>query len=100
ERNAARIARVAAQVLIWQEENLAVAAQRPLERSLGVGGGADHASTLSAECLDGRGGVHVGDWGDATAFVVGQSEIDKLLPCVFHLRNLGHVGHGAAGVQV
>src|SRR5664279_5423007 len=63
--NAARVTRVAAQVLIGQEENLAVAAQRPLERSLGVGGRADHTSTLPAERLDGGGGIHVGDGGDA-----------------------------------
>ncbi len=33
-------------------------------------------------------------------FVVGHSEIDQLLPGVFHLRDLGHVGHGATRVQV
>src|ERR1017187_8151267 len=100
ERNAARVTAVAAQVLIGQKENLSVAAERPLERALGIGGGADHASPLAAERLDGGGGVHVGDGSDAAAFVVGQAEVDELLPGVFHLRNLGHVGHGAAGIQV
>src|ERR1019366_4482862 len=100
QRNAARVAGVAAQVLIGQEENLAVAAERPLERALGIGGGADHASPFAAERLDGGGRVHVGDGGDAAAFVVSQAEVDELLPGVFHLRNLGHVGHRTAGVQV
>ena len=34
------------------------------------------------------------------AGVVGETEIDELLPGVFDLRNFRHIGHGAAGVQV
>ena len=30
----------------------------------------------------------------------GQAEAHELLPGVFHLRDLGHVGHRAAGVQI
>ena len=50
--------------------------------------------------LDGRGRIHVGDGRDAVAFIVRQAEIHELLPGVFHLADLGHVGHGAAGVEV
>src|SRR5208337_4290942 len=37
---------------------------------------------------------------DAVAFIVRQPEIHELLPGVLYLRNLGHIGHGAARVQV
>ena len=37
---------------------------------------------------------------DAASLVIGQSKIDELLPGVFHLGNLGHVGHGAPGIQI
>ena len=50
--------------------------------------------------FDGGGGIHVGDGRDAAAFIVGEAEIHELLPGIFHLADLGHVGHGAAGIEV
>ena len=62
----------------------------------GVGRSADQAAAFAAEGLDGRGGVHVGDRNG----VVGEVKALERLPAGFDLRDLGHIGHGAAGVEV
>src|SRR5438874_1937278 len=68
QRNSHSIGCVAAQVLIRKKEDLFIAFQRPLECSCGIGRGAYQPSALTAEGLDGRGGIHVGEWGDSLAF--------------------------------
>ena len=44
--------------------------------------------------------IHVGDGRDAVALVVGEPELHELLPGIFDLADLRHVGHGAAGVEI
>src|SRR5205823_12277810 len=62
----------------------------------GVGAGADRATLLSGECLDRRSGVHVRDGNDFADV----HDRGKFAPAGLHLADVGHVGHGAAGIQV
>ncbi len=91
---------VAAEVLIGEEENFFVFREAPVEGRSGIRRGADYASALAAESFDGGGRIHVGDRRDALAFVCGQASADQLIPAVFDLGDVGHVGHGASGVEV
>jgi len=49
-----------------------------------------------AKRLQARGRVHVGD----RHHVLDVDHVAELLPAVFHLLDLGHVGHGATGGHV
>ena len=62
----------------------------------GVGRRADDAAVPAAERLQAGGRVDVGDRHQ----VVGVDHLAQLLPAVFDLLDLGHVGHRAAGGQV
>jgi len=96
ERNLHGVACVAAEVLVGEEEDALCPREGPAEGCRGIGRGADEAAALTAEGLDGGGGVHVGD-GDG---VGGEAEALERFPAVFDLGNFGHIGHGAAGVEV
>src|SRR6516164_5214126 len=87
-------------MLIGQKKDFFVALKGPLECAPAIRGRADHATTLAAERFDCGSGVHVSQWRDAVAFVVGQTEINELLPRIFNLGNLSHIGHRTPGVQV
>ncbi len=52
--------RVAAQVLVGEEEHTPPAREGPAQHLLGVGRGADDAAVAPAERLEVRGGVHIG----------------------------------------
>ena len=88
--------RVAAQVLVGEEQHLRPLLEGPLERGLGVGGRADGAAVAAAERLDVGAGVHVGDGHD----VVGDAGLDERVPGVLDLGEPGHVGHRAARGEV
>ena len=68
----------------------------PLQRPLGVGGGADRAAVLAGERLDVGGGVHVRDGHD----LLGDAGLGQHVPALGDLLGGGHVGHRAAGGQV
>ena len=83
-------------MLVGQEENAPIASEGPLKRCAGIGRSADQASVLAAKGLDGGGGVHVGERDG----VGGHAEAIERLPTGFNLGDLGHIGHGAAGIQI
>jgi hypothetical protein len=60
QRNAHRIAGVAAQVLVGQKQDALAARKGPLEGCARIGRGADQPAALAAKGLDGGRGVHVG----------------------------------------
>src|SRR5882762_5484435 len=96
ERDAHAIAGVAAEVLVGEEENFLTRLEGPCHDPGGVGAGADRAALLTGKGFDGRGRVHVGHRDDLTRI----EERRELAPAGFHLADVGHVGHGAAGVPV
>ena len=95
ERHAHLVGRVAAQVLIGQEQNPLAARPRPLEHGARVAGRADDAAVFADEGFDRRRRVDVGDRDD---------RVDvhrlELLPADLEIVGVGHVGHRAAGGEV
>ena len=87
---------VAAEVLVGEERDLVAAAERPLEDGPRVRRRADGAAVLADERLDGRRGVHVRDRHDPVDVGDGRER----LPALLDLVEVGHVGHGAPGVEV
>jgi len=93
---------VAAQVLVGEEQDLvgaslaAVGEQGPGEDGAGVGGGAHRTAVAPDERLERRRGVHVGD-GHHPLDV---GHLGEGCPRLLHLVEVGHVRHGAPGVQV
>src|SRR5712692_985719 len=96
ERDAHAIASVAAEVLVRKEQNLFAGLEGPFHNLGSVGAGADRATMLPGEGFDGRSRIHVGD-GDDLARI---EERGQFAPAGFHLSDIGHIGHGATGVQV
>ena len=91
-----RVAGVAAEVLIGEEEDLVALLECPFEHLAGVGGGADRAAMTTDEGLQGGRTVHVGDRHESFDIDHGAQRLPGLLDLV----EVGHVGHGAAGVEV
>src|SRR5712664_1722312 len=96
ERDAHAIAGVAAEVLVGKEENFFARLEGPVHDRGGIGTGADRAAMLTGEGLDGRGRVHVSDGDDFARVDKGR----EFTPAGFHLADIGHIGHGATGVEV
>src|SRR6266436_5753575 len=96
ERDAHAITGVASEVLVGKEENFFALLEGPLHDPGGVGTGADRAALLTGKGFDGRGRVHIGN-GDDLARI---EERREFAPAGFHLADVGHIGHGATGVQV
>ena len=95
EGNTQLVGRVAAQMLIREEQDFFAARQRPFERRGGVGGRADRATVLADERFDRRCRVDVGDGHDAA-----DPHLREVVPACFELIRIRHVGHRAAGSQV
>ena len=83
-------------MLVGHEQDPVAPRQGPGEDGGGVGGGAAGAAVAPDEGLDRRRGVHVGD-GDDPLHV---DDSGEGVPALLDLLEVGHVGHGAAGVQV
>ena len=83
-------------MLVRQKENALAARESPLKGGAAIGRSAYQPAALAAKRLDGGCGVHVGQ----RDHVRRQSEPLERFPASFHLRDLRHVGHRAAGVQV
>src|SRR6266851_7050804 len=96
ERDAHAIAGVAAEVLVGEEKHFFARLEGPVHDASGVGTGANRAAMLAGKGFDGRGRVHICDRDD----LVRIEERRELAPAGFHLADVGHVGHGAASVQV
>src|SRR5882757_273297 len=96
ERDAHAIPGVASEVLVGKEENFFAILESPIHDASGVGTGANRAAMLSGKGFDGRGRVHICDRDDFARI----EERRELAPAGFHLADVGHVGHRAAGVQV
>ncbi len=96
EGNAHAVARVAAKVLVGEEENFFAAFKGPFHDFGGIGTGADRAAMFPGEGFNGGSRIHVGD-GDDLARI---EKRRKFAPAGFHLANVGHIGHRAAGVEV
>ena len=96
ERDAHAERRVAAQMLIGEEHHAAGARERPFERGLGIGGGANDAAVPADERLQARCRVDVRDGRDVFRI----EDFAELIPGVFDLVDGGHVGHRAAGGQI
>src|SRR6266404_761711 len=96
ERDAHAITGVASEVLVGKEENFFALLEGPLHDPGGVRTGADRAALLTGKGFDGRGRVHIGN-GDDLARI---EERREFAPAGFHLADVGHIGHGATGVQV
>src|SRR5690606_33315516 len=88
--------RVAAEVLVGQEQHLLALLEGQVEGAAGVGGGADRAAVLARERLDVGGRVHVRHRHD----LLGYPGLGEHVPALGDLLGGGHVGHGAAGRQV
>src|SRR6202035_4019826 len=67
ERYAEAVSGIAAEMLVGQKKQFGILCQSPLHGASGIGRCADHASTLSAEGLDRRRRVDVGQGCDALA---------------------------------
>src|SRR5258708_1129955 len=91
---------VAAKVLVRKKQELLVAFKGPAKRCRRVGRSANHSSALAAKRFDSGGAVHVGQRRYAAALLVGESHSCELVPAAFDLANLGHVRHGASGVEI
>ncbi len=91
-----REAGVAAEVLVGKEQHLVALGEGPLEHRSGVRRGADRAAVASDERLQRSRRVHVRDGHDA----VDVGDGGHLVPGLFDLVEMGHVGHGAARVEV
>ena len=93
---------VAAEVLVGQEEDLGALVEvgllreRPVQRDVGVGRGADDPAVAPAERLDVGAGVHVGHRDDGVL----DARVGHRVPGVLDLAQAGHVGHRAAGGEV
>ena len=96
QRNPHGVAGVAAQVLIGQKQYPLAAGKGPLKGRVSIGGGADQPAAFPAKGLDGGGGIHIGQ----RHGLIGQAEVLERLPTGFYLGDFGHIGHGAACVQV
>src|SRR5229473_1038407 len=96
ERDAHAIAGVAAEMLVGEEKNFFTRLESPPHDLGGVGTGADRAALLAGEGFDGRSRIHVGNRDDLARVDDGR----EFAPAGFHLADGGHVGHGAAGVEV
>ena len=94
------VAGVASQMLVGKKEDLTVACKGPLHGRASVAAGAHCSAALAHKGLDDRRRIHVGQRRDALPVVAGQSQAYKLLPGIFHLRDIGHIGHRAARIQV
>ena len=90
------VAGVAAEVLVGEEEHALAALEGPGEHGPGVGRGADRPAVAADEGLQGGRGVHVGHRDEA----VDVDDPGQVLPGLLDLVDVGHVGHGAAGVEV
>ena len=93
------VAGVAAEVLVGEEEDLVAPGapcERPLEDGPGVRRRADGAAVLADERLQRGRRVHVGDRHDP----LDVGDRGEVVPALLDLVDVGHVGHGAAGVEV
>ena len=103
QRNTHGAGGVAAKVLVREEQHALAARERPFQYGVRVGGRAHDAAVASAECLQRRGGVHVGDRDNLLTTIgirLGAADLAELIPAFLHLVDVCHVGHGAAGGQV
>ncbi len=88
--------RVAAQVLVGEEQHLLPLLEGPLQGPLRVRRGADRAAVAAGEGLDVRGGVHVRDGHD----LLGDAGLGQHVPALGDLLGGGHVGHRTARREV
>ena len=95
-RHAEPAGRVAAEVLVGEEEDGVALRQRPAERPLGVARRADRPAALADEGLQVGARVHVGERDDAPAGQRGR----HLVPGVAHGEDVGALGQVAAGAEV
>ena len=89
-------ARVAAQVLVGQEQDPLSLIEGPLKHCLGVGLGAYGAAVTAAQGLDTRDRVHVGDEDDAAR----SQDLFQVSPGVVNVLHRGHVSHGTASGDI
>ena len=87
---------VAPEVLVREEQHLVSLGERPPQHRLGIARRADGAAVTAHERLDGRRRVHVRDRHEA----LDVDDVCEGLPRLLDLVDVGHVGHGAAGVEV
>ena len=87
---------VAAQVLVGHEQDPVALLQRPSQHAAGVGRGAAGPAVAADEGLHRRRGVDVGDRDDP----IDVDDAGQRVPALLDLVGVGHVGHGAAGVEV
>src|ERR1700728_812574 len=83
-------------MLVGEKEDALPALKCPFEGSASVGRGAYQASAFAAEGFDGGCRVHVGQGNQ----FIREAEFFERLPGGFDLRYFGHVGHGAASVEI
>ena len=95
ERHAHLVGRVAAQVLIGQEQDPLAARPRPLEHGARVARRADDAAVFADEGFDRGRRVDVGDRDDRVDAIA-----VELLPADLEMVGISHVGHRAAGGEV
>ena len=88
--------RIAAEVLVGEEEHATSTGEGPVEHGAGVARRADDAAVAAAEGLQAGSRVDVGDRRD----VGGVDHGAEIGPGVFHLLDARHVGHRAAGCHV
>ena len=86
-----------AEMLVGEEQHLRPPREGPLGDGAGVGRGAHDAAMFAAEGLQIGRRVDVGDRGD---FFLGIQHFVQLAPAAFHLGQIGHVGHRAAGGEI
>src|SRR6266478_4428584 len=96
QRDAHAVAGVAAKVFVGEEEHFFAGVEGPSHDGGGVGAGANRAAMLTGKGFDGRGRIHVGDRDDFARI----DERREFVPAGFHLADVGHIRHGATGVQV
>ena len=91
-----RARRVAAEVLVGEEEDAAAAGEGPFEDGAGVARGADDPAVAATEGLEACRRIDVGDGGQ----LGGVDDGAEIGPGILHLMDRGHVGHRAAGGEI
>src|SRR5256885_1535736 len=86
---------VPAEMLVGQEQHLFSTLEGPAHHRCGIGTGAYGPAVLAGKRLDRRGRIHVRDRNN---FQIAQG--GKLIPARFHLTDIGHIRHRAAGVKI
>ena len=115
QRNPEVVSGIAPEVLIGKEENFLIgstlpvwrghscprgSAKSPAKRTRRIRRSTNHPTPLAAKRLDRRRRIHIRNRRHPIARVIGHARAHQILPAVFYLSNLGHIGHRTSSVEI